>query len=196
MRSRVVGVFCLLFSLAVSVLLFSLAVSVPLWAKGNTVLIEVKGETLSTPVRITDAKIEDFTPWAGPGVNGARVPSAEGFIVDWHAGVVRQPAGLQHYEVSFYAGCRSSRQIGQPGPYPPNDPECLAEKPRLVYVVFYEFDPSLSRGFVYLPGRAEAFYFLNMGTIARGCEGNWFLAKDSWEAFMRPLIAQALRQNH
>ena len=68
-------------------------------------------------------KIEDFTPWAGPGVNGARVPSAEGFIVDWHAGVVRQPAGLQHYEVSFYAGCRSSRQIGQPGPYPPNDPE-------------------------------------------------------------------------
>lgn len=187
MQSRVVKVFWLL---------FSLAVSVPLWAKGNTVLIEVKGEALSTPVRITDAKIEDFTPWAGPGVNGARVPSAEGFIVDWHAGVVRQPAGLQHYEVSFYAGCRSSRQIGQPGPYPPNDPECLAEKPRLVYVVFYDFDPSLSRGFVYLPGRAEAFYFLNMGTIARGCEGNWFLANDSWEAFMRPLIAQALRQNH
>jgi hypothetical protein len=90
----------------------------------------------------------------------------------------------------------SSRQIGQPGPYPPNDPECLAEKPRLVYVVFYDFDPSLSRGFVYLPGRAEAFYFLNIGTIARGCEGHWFLAKDSWEAFMRPLITQALRQNH
>jgi hypothetical protein len=32
---------------------------------------------------------------------------------------------------------------------------------------------------VYLPGRAEAF-FLNMGTIARGCEGNWFLAKDTF----------------
>ena len=96
-------------SLAILALLFSLTVSVPLWAKGDTVLIEVKGETLSTPIKITDPKIEGFTPWAGPGVNGARVPDAEGFIVDWHSGVVTQhAAGLQHYEVSFYAGCRTA----------------------------------------------------------------------------------------
>lgn len=113
-----------------------------------------------------------------------------------HAGVVRQPAGLQHYEVSFYAGYRSIRPSGQPGPYPPLDPECLAEQPRLVYVVFYDYDPSLSRGFVYLPGRGEPFYWVNMRTISRNCEGNWFLAKDSWEGFVRPLIAQALSQNH
>jgi len=44
------------------ILLFALAVSAPLWAKGDMVLIEVKGTTLPTPIRITDRKIQDFTP--------------------------------------------------------------------------------------------------------------------------------------
>jgi hypothetical protein len=178
-------------SLAILGLLFSLTVSMPLWAKGDTVLIEVKGETLSTPIKITDPKIEEFTPWAGPGVNGARVPDAEGFIVDWHAGIVtQQPAGLQHYEISFYAGCRTATRWNA------TIKECLAEKPRLVYVVFYDYDPSSSRGFIYLPGKGSPFYYVNMGSIARGCEGNWFVAKDSWEDFIRPVIAKALRQSN
>jgi hypothetical protein len=174
-------------AVAVIGLLISATMSMPLWAKGDTVLIEVKGETLSTPIRLTDPKIEEFTPWAGPGVNHARVPDAEGFIVDWHAGIVTQHAsGLQHYEVSFYAGCRTATRWNA------TIKECLAEKPRLAYVVFYDHDPSSSRGFVYLPGKGSPFYYVNMGSIARGCEGNWFLAKDSWEDFIRPVIAKAL----
>jgi hypothetical protein len=63
--------------------------------------------------------------------------------------------------------------------------------------VFYEYDPSSSRGFVNLPGKGSPFYYLNMGTIGRGeVEGNWFVAKDSWEDFIRPLIAKALSQGH
>jgi len=168
--------------------LFSLVVPA-LWAKGDMVLIEVKGAKLPTPISITDPKIQDFTPWAGPGVNGARVPNAEGFIVDWHAGIVSsqaaQPAsGLQHYDVSFYEGCRTG-----------NDSRCLAEKPSLVYVVSYDYDPSAPRGFVYLPGKGDPSYYLNMGTIARWVEGNWFLAAKPWEEFIRPVIEKATRSH-
>ena len=183
---------------AVFGLLALLTASGPLWAKGDMVLIEVKGETLSAPIRITDPKIEDFTPWAGPGVNGARVPDAEGFIADWHAGIVTPPAPRpQHYEVSFFAGCRTDRPhaLGSVT-IPPNDPSCLAEKPRLVYIVFYDYDPSSRRGFIYLPGKGEPSYYLDVGTIARGIEGNWFSATGSWEDFMRPIITRALNRGH
>jgi hypothetical protein len=176
------------------ILLFALAVSAPLWAKGDMVLIEVKGAALPAPIRITDPKIEDFTPWAGPGVNGARVPNADGFIIDWHAGIVSQqvsqqatlqsaqPApGLRHYEVSFYEGCRTG-----------NGSNCLTEKPLLIYVVSYDYDPSSPKGFVYLPGKGDPSYSLNVGTITRRVEGNWFLATSSWEQFIRPVIAKAM----
>ena len=169
--------------------LFSFVVSA-LWAKGDMVLIEVKGATLPTPIRITDPKVQDFTPWAGPGVNGARAPNAEGFIVDWRAGVVSQQAaqpapGLQHYEISFYEGCRTG-----------NDSNCLTEKPHLVYVVSYDYDPSSPRGFVYLPGKGDPSYYLNLGTIARWVEGNWFLAAKSWEEFVRPVIEKVITRSH
>lgn len=170
-------------------MLFSLVVPA-LWAKGEMVLIEVKGATLPTPIRITDPKIEAFSPWAGPGVNGASVPNAEGFIVDWHAGIVSQqvaqPApGLRHYEVSFYEGCRTG-----------NDPSCLAEKPRLIYVVSYDYDPSSPRGFVYLPGKDDPSYSINVRTIWRQVEGNWFFATKSWDEFIRPVLEKAITRNH
>jgi hypothetical protein len=175
-------------SVAVFGLLFLLA-SVPLLAKGQLVLIEIRGATLSTPVRITDAKIENFSPWAGPGTGANGVENTEGFIADWQAGVVKpHGVGLQHYEVSFYVSCHTAT----------NGHECLTKAPftmrmRLVYVVFYDYDPSLPRGFIYLPGKGSSFYYLNMGSIARGCEGNWFLAKDSWEDFIRPVMAKTLK---
>src|ERR1700680_3946119 len=153
------------------------------------VLMESKGGPLTTPIKITDPQIQEFSVWAGPGVNGTGLPNATGFIVDWQKGVLAQPpAGLQHYEVSFYAGCRTV----------PNDPRCLAEPHSLVYVVFYDSDPSSKRGFIYLPGKGEASYWLNVHTILHGVEGHWFFAADSWERFVRPLIANALapsRQN-
>ncbi len=184
----VLGAHILARPVAVFGLLLLLA-SVPLLAKGQLVLIEISGGTLGTPLRITDAKIEAFSPWAGPGTSSDGVESTEGFIVDWKAGVVKlHGAGLQHYEVSFYASCDTAT----------NDLRCITKAPftigmRLVYVVFYDYDPSLPRGFVYLPGKGSSFYYLNMGSIARGCEGNWFLAKDSWEDFIRPVMAKTLK---
>jgi hypothetical protein len=82
----VLGAHVLTWSVIAFGLLFLLA-SEPLLAKGQLVLIEISGATLGTPVRITDAKIENFSPWAGPGTN----PEVDGFVVDWHRG--RQTAG-------------------------------------------------------------------------------------------------------
>jgi len=174
-------------SILASCLLAVFIASSPVWAKGDMVVIEVKGGTLTSPLKITDPKIQEFNVWAGPGVNNTTLENASGFIVDWHAGVVAHPpAGVQHYEISFYVGCRT-----------PNDFVCLAEKPSLAYVVFYDYDPSSTRGFVYLPGKGEPWYVMNVRSIyhGEGVEGHWFQAADSWESFVRPIIAKALTRN-
>ena len=153
-------------------------------AKGDMVLIEVKAKSLRAPIKITDTKIQEFNVWAGPGVNGVGLREAEGFVADWKKGVVAEPpAGLERYELSFYAGCVT-------------DPRCLGEYPTLVYVVTYAYAPSSEHGFIYLPGKGEPLYNLNGGTIYHGAQvdGHWFFATESWETFVRPLIAKAKRK--
>jgi hypothetical protein len=36
------------------------------------VRIEIKGANLGLPIEITDPRIEEFTPWAGPGAERPR----------------------------------------------------------------------------------------------------------------------------
>jgi hypothetical protein len=161
----------------------------PIWAKAEMVMIELQGGTLIAPMKITDPKIEEFNIWAGPfwespAVNdGIPLENAKGFIIDWRPGVVPQhPTGLQHYEVSFYAGCRTNL----------NDPACAAEKPRLVYKVSYDCEPLSKRGFVYLPGYGEPWWDINSTHIyrGRGIEGHWFRATDAWDRFASAMIAK------
>jgi hypothetical protein len=147
-----------------------LAACSAVWAKGDMVRIEVKGWALVSPIQITDPyRLEEFT-FYGDSVS------------DWKAGIVAQhPIGLPRYEISFYMGCRTI-----------NSPECLADKPRLAYVLFYEYDSSSRRGFVCLPGKRErSLWEIDSGTLYRGpaFEGHWFSATDSWTDFVRPLIA-------
>ena len=167
-------------------LLASFTASAPLWAKGDTVIIEVKGETLPAPIQITDPKIQEFNIWSGPGVSSGDTEETEGFIIDWRAGVAQPPAGLIHYQVSFYAGCKSG------------DRTCLGEKPRLAYVVSYDYDASSRRGFVYLPRYGEPWWDVNSQHIYRGnaLEGHWFLASDTWDRFVMPVIAAAQNRSH
>jgi hypothetical protein len=140
-----------------------------LFAKVDTVKITIRGADLKTPIEITDRKVlANFRVWTGPGTSSNE---AKGFIIDWARGpAAERPKGLQRYEVSFYAML-------------PNE--------RLVYVVFYEYDPSTERGYVYLPGRTSDWYRLNVSTIDHGVEGNWFHAWDVWDHVAGPLIANA-----
>jgi hypothetical protein len=149
-----------------------LVIPAQLLAKGETVKITIKGADLKAPIEITDPKVlTEFQVWTGPGTSSSAPgfnPNAPGFIVDWSQTVAEPPKGLHCYEVSFYAKM-------------PNE--------RLVYVVFYEYDPVTEHGYLYLPGRTDESYWLNMGTIARGVEGKWFRAWSVWESVARPLIA-------
>jgi hypothetical protein len=157
--------------------------STSLSAKGDMVLVEIRGEVLTAPLKITDPKIMDFNVWAGPGVNGTTVENADGFIADWRKGSVAEPhTSITRYDVRFYVGCRTSPT-----------PSCLQKPPALCYNVTYAYDLSSAQGFVYFPGKGEASYYLNIGTIGHGpnVEGHWFVTSEEWERFVRPLIADA-----
>jgi hypothetical protein len=88
--------------------------------------------------------------------------------------LLRRPRGLQRYEVSFYAKFPDEK---------------------LVYVVLYEYDPAAERGYIYLPGRGDDSYRLNVGTIANGVqghyEGHWYRALSGWDRVAGPLIESA-----
>ena len=168
---------------AVALSLFAfLSVSSTLWAKAPTILIEVKGASLTSSIFVTSPEaLKKYTFFDGPGVGGGFGPTAmsgaKGSIIDWKSGFVAQPpARRQKYEVLFYWAPRMR-------------PQCYTEKLCLVYVEFYDYDPSSKRGFVYLPGKGEQWHGLDINVVYHGVEGHWFNATDSWTGFVRALIA-------
>ncbi len=152
-----------------AMLFFSLALALApegVFAKGKTVKVVVEGADLAVPVEMTEPGIEVFGVWEGPGVHAEHVDQKEGFIIDWRRGAVfERPMGLPQYEVSFYAD--------------------FGSEVRLVYKVFYQYDPSKQEGFVYLPVTQ-----LNTGSIYRGVEGNWFRATADWEEAVRQALSR------
>jgi hypothetical protein len=160
------------------VMLSFLFVTVPpkLFAKVETSRITITGPDLKGPIEITDPKaLANFNVWTGAGTSwtgpAAATQDVHGFVIDWSQAVVADPPkGLTRYQVSFYAKLPDER---------------------LVYVVFYEYDPAADHGYVYLPGKNDDWYRLNIGTIFRRVEGHWFIASKTWELVARPLIATA-----
>ena len=63
--------------------------------------------------------------------------------------------------------------------------------PSLTYIVFYDYDPSMEQGYVYLPGMADEVFKNGAMLHGHGYEGNWFRATSEWENFVRPIIAKA-----
>ena len=161
--------------LALVALLLLLVAPAQVFAKGETVKITIKGADLKTPIEITNPKIlTEFPVWTGPGTSSVDPrfnSNAPGFIIDWSQGAIEEPPkGLQRYEVSFWA---------------------KLPKKKLIYVVLYEYDPATEQGYVYLPGRKDEWYRLNVGTIFHGVEGKWFRAWSVWNNVARPLLANA-----
>jgi hypothetical protein len=155
---------------------------VPLGAKGPTTRIVIRDIALGTASDITDATVlSQFQVWAGrgtySGAAGVENEGTQGFIVDWPAGIVEQrPAQLRRYELRFYVGPKR----GLPASVANNAP---AEE--LAYVVLYEHDPATGRGYVYLPGRSDEHFRLNVRSIHRRLEGHWLRASSAWQsAFM------------
>lgn len=166
--------------LAAAFALLLSAIPAQLLAKGETTKITIQSLYLKTPIEIVDPVIlSKFNVWTGPGTWSSDPTfnaNAPGFIIDWSSGAVAEvPDGLTCYKVSFYAKL-------------PNE--------RLVYVVYYAqdyyaHDPSSGRGYIYLPGRDDQSYSLNVGTIIRGVEGKWFRSWSVWQDIVAPLIKSA-----
>jgi len=155
--------------------LLALVIPARVFAKADISRITIKGVDLKTPIDITDPKVlAHFNVWSGPGSSwsGGKSPATwvDAFIIDWSQSVTERPKGLQRYEVSVYAKLPSER---------------------LIYVVFYEYDPATEYGYIYLPGQTDEWYRLNVGTIYRGVEGRWFRASSEWDSIAMPFIANA-----
>lgn len=163
--------------LAAVVLTALLAAS--LVAKGATTRIVITDIARGTVTEITDrAVLEQFHVWAGRGTYSGppdrQTEGTQGFIVDWTAGAVDQrPSQLRRYELKFYVSPKRAL------------PSSVAANPpadELAYVVLYEHDPATGRGYVYLPGKSDDHFRLNVRTIHRGLEGQWLRASNAWES--------------
>ena len=151
-------------------------------AKGPTIRIAITDITSGAVYEITNRSVLDqFHVWAGRGTysggpGGQKTEGSQGFIIDWPAGVVEQrPDGLPRYEVRFYIAPRRQGAVTA----------LDASLEELVYVVLYENDLSTGRGYVYLPGKSDEHFRLNVRSIHRGLEGQWLRASDAWQkAFM------------
>jgi hypothetical protein len=135
-------------------------------AKAATVKIIISGPDLSAPLEITDEHILNLSNvWAGQ-------------FLDASHGSLEKPPQRLPYELTFYVKLGGEDNL------------------RLMYVAYYYPDPSSTKaGFIYLPGKREPWYYLNVGAILReNQDGRWSYASPAWEALIKPVIARAARR--
>ena len=166
-------------TLAVALVALAWLIPSRLLGKGATTKVVIEGPDLAKPIEITDRKIlANFNVWTGPGTFSTQPgfnANAPSFIIDWSQGPIAEvPQAVQKYQVSFYS-------------------EELSERP--IYVVYYAVSRSSEAGYVYLPGKSEEWWRLNVKSIMRGVEGKWFHAWDTWENIARPLIEKTRTAN-
>ena len=136
-------------------------------AKAPTVKIMISGGGLKSAIEVTDARILDIS----------NVWSGQ--FLDRSRGTAKEPPrGFQRYEVSFYIKIAD------------NDV-------RKRYVLFYYLDPAGEPGYIYLPGKGETWYSLNVGAILRDeQDGKWNYASPVWEGLIKPMVASAEAAQH
>jgi hypothetical protein len=130
--------------------------------KEPTVKITISGGELTKVIEVTDQRILDISSIWA------------GEFLDPSEGTAKEPpVGLRRYEVSFYIKIAN------------NDV-------RKWYVLYYYPNSVAVPGYIYLPGRGEAWYSLNVGAIIRdGQDGKWNYASSAWEDLIKPVIAGA-----
>jgi hypothetical protein len=161
-----------------SVVFLSLANPAGLFAKGPTLKLMIQGADLTTPVEIRDRKVlSNFDVWSGMGTHSNKPgfdPTTPSFVIDWSQGPTAEPSkAVPRYEVLFYAAR-------------PNE--------RVVYAVSYVFDAVTGEGYVYLPGKNDENYKLNVHSIIRHVEGKWFHSWGKWDSIAQQLMESRRRQ--
>jgi hypothetical protein len=152
---------------SVAFLLMLLALPEAASAKAPTVKIIISGGGLTRPIEVTDQRILDIS----------NVWSGQ--FLDRSRGTAKeQPRGLQRYEVSFYVKIADNNV-------------------RKKYVLYYYPNPSTEPGYIYLPGKGEIWYSLNVGTIIRNeQDGKWNYVFPGWDNLIKPMIADGEAKQH
>ena len=142
--------------------LILVAAARPTWAKEPTAKITISGGGLTSEIEVTDPRILDISNMW------------YGKFLDQSKGAVKEPPmGLRTYEVWLYIK------------FSDNDL-------RRRYVVYYSPGPSTGRGYIYLPGKGQPWYWLNVSALLRdGRDGKWSYASPAWEDLIKPVIAGA-----
>lgn len=131
----------------------SLAALLALFAMAAT--LAAKGATVR--LTVTGPGLSSPVEVVSPGALSANV-----FEGNFIGSPTDEPGkSLPRYTVSFYVAT-------------PRNPV------RIMYVVSYVRNQHTGQGFVYLPGRGEEWYRLNVSTILRGQEGEWHRADAAW----------------
>lgn len=141
------------FRFALAFFVVSLTMPAAAWAKGHTSRLVLSCMGFSHPVEITN-------PAALTMENG---PWGGGFIDSTKARVTAAPTNRRTCEVDFYVR------------YSPREE-------RLAYVVYYYPGTGRESGYLYLPGKGEPWYALNVSAMFRtGIDGTWRVASPDWE---------------
>ena len=131
-----------------------LALSVGLQAKGSTVKLTLTGPGLAAQIEIVEPVILDGSNVYAGSFLGETVQAVPS---------VEKPI----YTVSFHV----------------QSPEWMRRPVRPMYAVSVARDARTGALWLYLPGRGEAGYALNVGTILRnGQDGHWHRPPLSWAA--------------
>jgi hypothetical protein len=146
-----------------------------LCAKVQVAAVTISGGGLPRPIEITESDaIKSLNIWSGPGnfkfENGVRTPIVQDGSILWSQGIVSDPPkGPPEYQISFNGSSSGER----------------------LHVLLYRYDASARFGYVYLPGKGEEWYDVNVHTIYRGVEGHWFRTSRVFDELVQPLIEKA-----
>ncbi len=147
-------------------------------AKSKTERIEVSRDEVAVATIVGDPA-ERITIWSGPGTKmtladgTGHMTVTEQDFADWKAGAVEAPRERPVYSVSFFCkACEPARR---------DTWRC--------YGVRYVPGRDGERGYILIPKPGDDEYEVNVRTIYRGVEGQWFRATESWDALMRAHLA-------
>jgi len=136
-------------------------------AKSPTVKIIISGGGLTSTIEATDPRILAIS----------NVWSGQ--FLDRSRGTEKEPPrGLRRYEVSFYVKIANNEV-------------------RKKYVLYYYLNTATEPSYIYLPGKGETWYSLNVGTIIREeQDGKSNYASPAWEDLIKSMIASAEVAQH
>jgi hypothetical protein len=135
------------------------------YSKGVPDKVIIKGGALRQPIEITSREVlKGYDPFIGQ-------------FIDWSKGVVAAPPSEDaSYEVFFYMRWKERHSKYDLGDL------------KMIYSVRYVPGRGNAPGYIYLPGKDDDRYSINIGTIIRdGDDGKWHQASPAWDKLIKRL---------